>query len=67
MYGLNCCQKATHLERKMKIDKKCHCGLIFMDVDWLHHRIRGWCSYQCRKKYLLNKREIRLQERQNKE
>jgi hypothetical protein len=43
--------------KKMK-DKICKCGLSFMPVGWLHHRVRGWCSYQCRKKMLLEKRNL---------
>lgn len=42
------------------IDKTCKCGLRFMPVNWLHHRVRGWCSYLCRKKHLLEKRNIRV-------
>ena len=35
---------------------KCICGLSFMEVDWLHHRKRGYCSYKCRLKYVMKKR-----------
>jgi len=35
---------------------KCICGLSFMQVDWLHHRKRGYCSYKCRLKYVMKKR-----------
>jgi len=48
-------------------DKKCHCGLLFMAIDWLHHRKRGWCNYVCRKNNLLNKREMRLQKQTKQE
>ena len=35
---------------------KCICNLSFLKVEWLHHRKRGYCSYNCRLKDVLRRR-----------
>jgi hypothetical protein len=38
---------------------KCVCGLWFQQVDWLHHRKRGYCSIKCRKSEVMRKLKAR--------
>ena len=41
------------------IYKKCKCGLYFQDVSFIRARIRGYCSKECRKKLIVEKRKSR--------
>lgn len=36
--------------------KLCKCGLKFLNVTFIRSRIRGYCSYDCRKNIVMKKR-----------
>ena len=37
-------------------EKLCKCGLKFLNVTFIRSRIRGYCSYDCRKNIVMKKR-----------
>jgi hypothetical protein len=46
----------------MKLNTKnliCQCGLSFALFDFIRSRKKGYCSYSCRKKAILEKKKLR--------